>query len=382
MIKLIDLLLENNQRQIDYLTKLATRTDLTGPQYDKIYKEIELLKHLDTKSRKKIKTVNTISNIFDAGIKFAEDLSPRISKLDLEIVIADALKNESRKNLGFNPNGPNVEQFKIGICKKLFNQPTHPDSIPKQWLSLPWTIKEKIFVNHKTPVSVSGEILSKKEATEWLTSIAMNKKFGGEEWKLWSANPLSWITRYVNLKNHIPRSKLIADWISYQDKLKKGIFEVERIQHLPDGREIKFTYVDIIDEIQDQDLTSGIKTNVQRAFERASQRNTGDYINKLKKSNRVFPSFPFALHPNMTYLDTPQKLADEGCDMNHCVAGYADLALAGKVYIVSVKTDQGRSTVEIDSNGIIRQHRAKFNADPPTENKIIVNNWKPILIKK
>lgn len=325
---------------------------------------------------------NSIADIYAAGVKFAEELSPNISKSDLEVVINDQIKYEAKRKWGFSPHGPNIEQFKIGICKKLFNQPAHPSSIPSIWLSLPWSTKEEIFVRGRSPIYLSGHILTKKEATEWLSSIAVNKKFGGEEWKLWKQYPLLWITRYVNLKEYVPRSKLIAEWIAYQDKQNKGIFEKERIQHLPDGREIKFTYSSIIDEIQDDDLVAGVKTNVQRAFQKASERNTSSYIEKLRKMAVVFPPFPWKLDANMTYLDTPQKLADEGCQLSHCVAGYAPMAMKGDCFIVSVKTDQGRSTIEIDKNGEIRQHRANHNSEPPDKNKKIADNWKPIYIKK
>jgi hypothetical protein len=343
---------------------------ITVAEYNTIQKKLNLPTILESNS-----ISNTIDNIYAAGLKFAEELSPNISKSDLEIVINDQIKHEARKRWGFNPNGPNVEQFKIGICKKLFNQPAHPSSIPRIWLSLPWSTKEDIFVRGRSPVYLSGDMLTKKEATEWLSSIAINKKFRGEEWKSWKQDPLLWITRYVNLKEYVPRSKLIAEWIAYQDKKNKGIFEKERIQHLPDGREIKFSYSSIIDEIQDDDLVAGVKTNVQRAFQKASERNTSSYIEKLKKMNVVFPTFPWKLDPYMEYLDTPEKLADEGCKLSHCVAGYAPMAIKGDLFIVSVKTDQGRSTVEIDKNGDVRQHRSKHNSEPPVKNKKIVDNW-------
>lgn len=375
-MQLLDLLVENNQNRIEYLTQLLYRANITPEQYEKISKEIELLKKLDDRFNKnKIKITNTVNNIYAAGLKFAEELSPNISKLNLGTIIADELKHEAKKKWKFNPSGPNVEQFKLGVCKKLFNQPTHPDSIPKQWMSLPWKIKEKLFVYGWSPTSLSLSQLSKKQATEWLTSIAINKKFGGEEWRTWWQSPLLWITRYVNLKTYVPRSKLIADWIAYQDQKNKKIFDEERTQHLPDGRAIKFTFVDIIDEIQDEDLNAGIKTNVIRAFQSASNRRSNDYLKKLEQQQINFPPNPFKLHPSMEYLNTPRKLSNEGNEMQHCVGGYAPLAIKGKIFIFAVKTEEGRSTVEVAADGSVRQHRGILNSRPPKKNQKIVDNW-------
>jgi hypothetical protein len=315
---------------------------------------------------------NKKEHVLNAGKALGKILRQTLSKRDFEVVISDELKHAKEEH-GFDSNGPNSEYFRVGVAQAIWNQPTHPNSIPAQWKSLPWKTKENIFVYDYSPVELSRGELNKKEATAWIESIAANKKYGGEDWKVWETSPLLWITRYVKLGTYSPRSKLIADWIVYQDKTSKGIFSKEITQHLPDGREVKFKYTDILDEIQDGDLTAGVKTNVTRAFSRANERTQLSYL--TNNAHIKFADFPWTLLPEMEYLDTPKKLADEGKKMDHCVGGYAPLAIRGEVFIVSIQTTAGRSTVEVDKVGNIRQHKGKFNAPPPNKNKDILDRW-------
>lgn len=315
---------------------------------------------------------NKKEDVLNAGKALGKVLSRTLSKRDFEIVISDELKHAKEEH-GFDPNGPNAEYFRVGAAQAIWNQPTHPNSIPAQWKSLSWKTKEDIFAFGKSPVELSRGDLNKKEAAAWIESIAANKKYGGEDWKVWEKAPLLWITRYVKLGTYSPRSKLIADWIVYQDKIDKGIFSKEMTQHLPDGREIKFKYADIVDEIQDGDLTAGVKTNVARAFSRANERTQSSYLNN--NDHIKFADFPWTLSPEMEYLDTPRKLSDEGKKMEHCVGGYAPLAIQGKVFIISIQTTAGRSTVEVSKEGNIRQHKGKLNATPPNKNKEILDRW-------
>ena len=386
MIKLQDLIIENNQLRIKWLsdqlnklnnTSYSNLTNQDKLNIDVFQKELDYLINLDKHRDKKIvsRISNTRDNIISAATKFAETLSPNISKSQFKMVIDDELRH-AKENYGFNPDGPNVKEFSIVVAQKLWNQPIHPDSIPSVWKSLPFKTKVRVFVDGYSPLMLSQNILDKKEATEWLTQISFNRKFGDNEWERWLGNPLLWITRHINLRTYIPRSKIIAYWIVYQNKLKPGIFEEVHTIPVP-GRDepMTFSYIDILDEIWDADLTGGIKTNVRRVFERVAERVGETVIEKLKTQHTKFPSLTRKLLDGMEYLDTPAKLAYEGELMQHCVGGYAPSASKGLCYIIHVKTDDGDSTLELDKDGIVKQHRGIKNKEVPNKNIQLVNKW-------
>lgn len=68
------------------------------------------------------------------------------------------------------------------------------------------------------------------------------------------------------------------------------------------------------------------------------------------------------------FLCDEDGLAFEGEEMKHCIGSYSYPCLAGASHVAAVSSASGsRSTVEFgfeDEQLVVRQHRAKFNADP------------------
>jgi len=75
--------------------------------------------------------------------------------------------------------------------------------------------------------------------------------------------------------------------------------------------------------------------------------------------------------PGMTLLSTIEEYTEEGAKMQHCVAGYFNQ----RSHIVSIRTDEGASTLELGRNGDNRQHRGYLNKSPPAANMELVKQF-------
>lgn len=80
----------------------------------------------------------------------------------------------------------------------------------------------------------------------------------------------------------------------------------------------------------------------------------------------------------MTLLSTIEEYAEEGASMQHCVAGYFNQCS----HIVSIRTEEGASTLELGPTGLNRQHRGYLNKAPPAANVELVRKFYSMLLAK
>lgn len=75
--------------------------------------------------------------------------------------------------------------------------------------------------------------------------------------------------------------------------------------------------------------------------------------------------------PCVRLLRTPHDVAEEHQSMGHCIGlRHADMG-----WLVHVRTPSGDSTATVGFDGAIVEHRAAKNADPPTENALVLRDW-------
>lgn len=221
-------------------------------------------------------------------------------------------------------------------------------------------LSAKICLGLTTPTNESG--LSSKLAHQWMVAGAPSEV-------------AIWLADHLQTPRH--RSVKVVQWMDY---LKRkgwwGEMEKSRTQRIA-GEEHRFTVLQILDEIMEEDIVSG-KEGVNVVLHRASARGGEEFFAKNKEDFRTLRSKPWWVEkmPKGThYLNTPAALAWEGKHMDHCVGTYISAVENAKTNIVSVETRYGRSTVELGNELHIHQHRGVGNAEPPKRNKQLVDAW-------
>jgi len=215
-----------------------------------------------------------------------------------------------------------------------------------------------------SPVELSGCVLSRREAHEWLLD-------GGR------VSPIAWIVR--NLPD-LPaiRSANIARWlVDLHRRGGWGGLTRTRVTYGPAEARLEFRMIDRIDEIQDVDLVRGVSTSVDDAFRHASERLGAAWLETAAGDHRVlaYPPARWRLYPCMRALVTQAMLAREGQEMGHCVGGYSYAVERGQSVILALNVAGHRSTAEVAPEGRVIQHRAMHNGEPHTLCQTVLNRF-------
>lgn len=214
-----------------------------------------------------------------------------------------------------------------------------------------------------TPVQLSGGVLTKKEAHQWLLD--------GGPWLV------GWLCEKYNIRaplDHI-RSPLVAKWLIAVDR--RGAWgQLTRVRraHGPAGAQGEYTFLQKLDEIQDIDLVNGAATTVEYAFESAAQRVYEAYETQVAADNAPLNEAPKAriLPKCSRWLLSAAELVKEGREMQHCVGSYTYAVKEGQCAILALcvwhKGEHLRSTVEFALYGRklggVRQHYGPGNTEP------------------
>ena len=183
---------------------------------------------------------------------------------------------------------------------------------------------------------------------------------------------------------HRPRSARIARWIArvLKDPAQRASLEKMRTGPRPGHQApITFRYLDILDEIQDEDLaTVGLlpsKTGVNAAFANANERLKLRCREMMVGNHTPITKEPCIAPEDGEWCITPARLVLEGDQMSHCVAGYAPAVKSGQIAILSIKNADGRSTAEVALPGLeVLQHMGVKNHMPPQGHVEIINKWR------
>lgn len=130
---------------------------------------------------------------------------------------------------------------------------------------------------------------------------------------------------------------------------------------------------EVVAEFQ-RDLHIGLLTKVhdraalmERQYQAALSVHPGmiEYHAKFKEECKwTFPE-------GMTLLSTIEEYTEEGARMQHCVAGYFNQ----RSHIVSIRTEEGASTLELGPTGANHQHKGYLNKAPPAANVELVKKF-------
>lgn len=102
--------------------------------------------------------------------------------------------------------------------------------------------------------------------------------------------------------------------------------------------------------------------------------NAKDYSKEPIKLGAAFRQL--ALRGNMTLLDSPYAIAEEGRRQRHCVASYVDKVRAGECVIISVEHEGDTYTMEVEGHPLrIGQFEGKFRKTPPQRLRAEMEIW-------
>lgn len=244
--------------------------------------------------------------------------------------------------------GFELEEIEARISSALF--PQYAQLSGEQMLAL---------VNGQTPQQLAHGDLSKSEAHEWLCKAP-------------SLEPLAYlVSRLRDKVGEVisARSITIVRWL--ERVLEKGhwhLLEKERTIRLPGGGTHTFRFINILDEIQDVDLTDGPATGVNKAFENMHER-----VRESKEEGWLKDYEPLAPLPRWSigkyarWLNSRAALVQEGREMQHCVGGYNVAVANQQCAILAIDFHGRRSTVELSPAGVVHQHYGPQNGSPPQE---------------
>jgi len=219
--------------------------------------------------------------------------------------------------------------------------------------------------------SLSDGQLTRKETHHWLSQqnvvwqgplewFCMTLGRGVEPNATYNVQLRSW-----NVARWVERIRTIGQW----DQLTR-----ERTIIGPGGQVITIRWFNRLDEIQDEDLIRGVQTTPNQAFTHAAERAGEAWMKKMRGDHRVLTSLPRGWRPfsSMRLLNTPASLVEEGTALKHCVGGYVDAVERGSSLIFGIDVIGHRSTLEIDRNGRVLQHRGESNGYPHELNRRLV----------
>jgi hypothetical protein len=265
---------------------------------------------------------------------------------------------------------PNWAKYDIRreVSRVLWRLPTHPSRVAREFRYLPFRILAEIadgFINLTWPHAPSSKIRH-----EWLAACSANRQFGGKEWRDWLNNPLRWVCRHCPIGSYYPRSLLIAQWLE-EKKGWKGWTKGMSVGYGPDGTPVTIRPVELLDEVFDDDLTAGIKTNPERVFRAVLKRKSEAELARIAYENAPFPEMPWTEIPGVEQIRYARDLVAEGNRMGHCVGGYADYCRRGGCFILRLP----HSTAEILPDGKVYQHRSYQNSEPTQKDQELLARW-------
>ena len=171
---------------------------------------------------------------------------------------------------------------------------------------------------------------------------------------------------------------ILVEWLfqkmktSFRSMVKTRFYYIHAIK-------VEYTYFSRLDEIQPEDLTSGIKTSPSTAFMNSKER-----IKKIRmKENKELPIAPFKETESVQQIKYSFDFREEGEAMDNCVAGYVDSALDEECYIYHVYgKDYTHGTMEVNPEGEVVQFYGPHNEDPSAEVMYAMAEWLNVNFKE
>lgn len=280
----------------------------------------------------------------------------------------NAIKDPTRKELLVN-----ALRGETAMGRLINRKPTILDAVLPHWKHLHVSFLVQL-VKGVTPVELAGNLLTKKEATQWLADSNGEVMFQEGMME-------QWVAEWICVNHDLPevRSVKVARWLQYLKQNGKWDTVTRKREAIHLGVTHQYTLLDILDEIMEDDIVTGVD-GVTKVIERANERKGEEFFNRIKDDHAVIQStsgndWLNELPEGIRWLNTPAALAREGREMNHCVGTYVQAVKNNQCYILALRNGSLRSTVELSVGDLtIRQHRGRSNGEVSDEHKKVMDD--------
>lgn len=216
-----------------------------------------------------------------------------------------------------------------------------------------------------SPAKILERYADKKEAHRFFIETK-DIDISNEERSIWEIY-LEW----AGMKELIPVS--LNDKIFQWAKRHWNSADMIRIRRSygPVGSVREYTYREIIEELQEEDIES-INDSVERVFNRRAKRIKNE---QEEQENYEFPKEQYKGNEYIIYINDYRTLIEIGKFMQNCARDYADAIREGKTALYQVHDDNNNTaTIEV-ANGKIYQIYGPKNTPPADTIRHIVKNW-------
>jgi hypothetical protein len=223
-----------------------------------------------------------------------------------------------------------------------------------------------------SPRTLAHDLLTKREAHQWLSCYPDGVFVQGEEIGNWYAEhfigiPRDQIRRFEYAEILSDRRGL--DWLRsvWNDPARRAALLRDRVMLGPEGAEIRGAFIDRLGELEPDDLVRSVEGSFRNAVNRLMEG-----VEKRFKPDEQLIEPPAWWEQtrklNARYarlLNTRRELSNEGREMDHCSGLYAAPVADKRSIVISLKLPTCRSTVELDADDLkIRQHVGPGNTAP------------------
>lgn len=316
-------------------------------------------------------------DVEDAARKLANYLTPRCSVEKFQTWIQGAAERPA--NYGFPRSYARRPNWDASILRTevswvLWHTANHPAKGGFEYRGLPkWELS--VIADGNISRLWSGAGVTSKLRHEWLTACAVNRRYRGEDWRVWLEHPLSWVCRHAPVRGFVPRTLLIASWLEAKKEWKGWKTQIP-VGYGANGEMSLIDPVAMLDEIWESDLTHGIKSSPEKVFRAVLARTSSEELERMARENLPLPVMPWEPIQGITQILTAADLVVEGERMKHCVGGYVDACREGQCFIVRLRN----STAEITPDGYIHQHMGYKNSTPPEADRSLLERWQQEIV--
>lgn len=230
---------------------------------------------------------------------------------------------------------------------------------------IPLRLARRIALGER-PVRLSGGLLTAAEAHRWLMAGA--------------PRPIAWwLAGQLGVPSH--PSVAVVRWLAWlkANPERWAAALAERTLYI-EGELRRYSLLDLLPLISEQDLASGPGRGVQAVLDRLAARLQWEQLAVLSKDTQPLapaPEWAGRLPRGVRLLRSNAELVQEGLEMYHCVGdgAYAKRIARGEIFVLSVRSWHGRSTVTLSPDLEILEMTGPANGEPPPRHIQLILAW-------
>lgn len=344
------------------------------------------------KNHKKVVRFNELIPMYDSGLLFID-----LNKTDN--VNLDSRFIYHARAAGERISIEKIEQFEKMVSEKCAKRSKKEDCEADAFAVVANAVSP--YGRMRVPPGVSPDMPIHRMARIWLgekpADVAPEELQTRQEKDIWLESPRKSIPEIIfeARKNKDVTTnpfyssnimtRLFVKWID--DKQQYRALTEKRQEADVYGDVRSYSYMDFVHLIAPEDLDAErpVSTRVFDAFlnmRRRVQKDMEERIMMHAASREPFDIAPpewFRPFHGVTYLNSAYLLAHNGSTQSNCSVGWIQRCATGEAAIFRLVTEDGASTVRLDWNGMLNEHKGIRNGPPPQKNILLffdlMNYW-------